>query len=76
LQPTASTRQGGRLKKASEYYQHAAECRELARTALTAEHRGMLETMARTWESLAREREERLMRLAQKTANDPAPMDD
>jgi hypothetical protein len=50
------------LKKSSEYREHARDCRLLARTALTAEHRLMLENMARTWDLLAEEREDRLRR--------------
>lgn len=44
------------MKKASEYLQHAAECRELAGRATTNEQRRMLLDMAKTWEYLARER--------------------
>jgi len=35
-----------------EYLEHAAECREMARTASPA-HRAQLEQMALTWEQLA-----------------------
>ena len=45
------------MKKASEYRQHAQECRVLARGATTSQHRDQLLTMAETWEKLARERE-------------------
>ncbi len=44
------------MKKASEYRQHAEECRDLARRAKEAEHRDMLLNMAATWDSLAAER--------------------
>ena len=50
-----------RLKKISEYYEHAEECRQLAKSA-SAEHATTLNNMARTWENLAREREEHLAR--------------
>jgi len=50
------------LKKASEYKEHAKECRQLARTAVSPEHKAMLEQMAQTWESLARDRLERIAR--------------
>jgi hypothetical protein len=50
------------MKKASEYLQHAAECRDLAARATTDEQRKMLLTMAATWEGLAHKRE---MRMAQ-----------
>ena len=45
------------LKKASEYRQHAQECRALARTTQTDDHRTQLVKMAETWEALAAERE-------------------
>jgi hypothetical protein len=48
------------MKKASEYFQHAAECRDLAARATTDEQRKMLLTMAATWEGLAHERETRM----------------
>ena len=48
------------MKKASEYLQHAAECRELAGRATTDEQRRMLLAMAKTWEGLARERAARV----------------
>jgi hypothetical protein len=47
------------LKKIQEYLQHAADCREMARTA-TAAHRQQLEQMAETWEHLAQSRQRRL----------------
>ena len=50
------------LRKASEYQEHAKECRLLARTAVSPEHKVMLEKMAQTWESLARDRLERIAR--------------
>jgi hypothetical protein len=54
------SRGGGELKKASEYQQHAEECRLLARNAVSPEHKAMLENMAQTWEGLAEERKKRL----------------
>jgi hypothetical protein len=50
------------LKKASEYQEHADECRQLARTAVSPEHKAMLKKMAQTWESLARDRVQRIER--------------
>jgi hypothetical protein len=47
------------MKKASEYRQHAAECRQMMATA-PAEQKIMLETMAKTWDSLADDRERQL----------------
>jgi hypothetical protein len=46
------------LKKTEDYRAHAAECRQLARSALTAHERAQLERMALTWESLATDRED------------------
>jgi hypothetical protein len=48
------------MRKISEYQEHANECRLLARTAVSPEHKAMLENMAQTWESLAEERKRRL----------------
>lgn len=48
------------MKKASEYKQHALECRALARTTQIDEHRAQLLKMAETWETLAIERERML----------------
>jgi hypothetical protein len=47
------------VKKMQEYLQHAAECRDMARTAPPA-HRQQLEQMAETWEQLADARERQL----------------
>jgi hypothetical protein len=47
------------LKKLYEYLQHAAECREMARTAPPV-HRQQLEQMAETWEQLAQARRRKL----------------
>jgi hypothetical protein len=41
------------MKKVSEYKEHAEECRALARTSKSAEHREMLLNMAATWDALA-----------------------
>ena len=43
------------MKKVEEYLQHAAECRDMLRTASPA-HRQQLEQMADTWEQLAKNR--------------------
>ena len=45
------------MKKASEYHEHAEECRLLAGRSLDPEHKDALIKMAETWENLARERE-------------------
>jgi hypothetical protein len=44
------------MKKASEYRQHAEECRVLARGMAPGEQRDQLLDMARTWDNLADER--------------------
>jgi hypothetical protein len=44
------------MKKASEYRQHAAECRALAARMEGGEAREQLLRMAATWDQLARER--------------------
>jgi hypothetical protein len=49
------------MKKASEYYQHAEQCRALAANAKVGQ-RDMLLQMAETWEFLAKTRVEQLTR--------------
>jgi hypothetical protein len=49
------------MKLASEYRQHAQECRALARTAQNEEQRTQLLKMAEAWDNFAAERE-RLVR--------------
>ena len=49
------------MKKASEYRQHAAECREMASKA-KAPQRDHLLKMAETWESLADDRDKQIAR--------------
>jgi hypothetical protein len=46
------------MKQASEYRQHAAECRKLAQRMEAGEHRDQLLRMAATWEALADQRRE------------------
>ena len=46
------------MKKASEYRQHARECRELAKGIPEGPQRDQLIEMARTWENLAADRSE------------------
>ena len=45
------------MKKASEYWTHAQECRALAKRMGQGEHRDQLIAMAETWERLAEQRE-------------------
>ncbi len=49
------------MKKASEYLEHARECRELAKQ-MQGEQRDQLLEMARTWDRLAEERAELIRR--------------
>lgn len=50
------------MKKASEYRQHAAECRLLANRMELGEHRTQLLEMAATWDKLANDRSELVLR--------------
>ena len=50
------------MKKASEYRQHAAECRVLASRMEQGEHRNQLLEMAATWDGLASDRSELVRR--------------
>lgn len=50
------------MKKASEYREHAEECRVMANRTANAAHKASLIQMAETAENLAREREERVAR--------------
>jgi len=45
------------VKKASEYRQHAEECRILARQVPDGPQREQLLEMARTWDNLAQDRD-------------------
>jgi hypothetical protein len=47
------------MLKASEYEQHAAECRAMARNTRNPLHKQQLEEMAEAWAMLARERRAR-----------------
>jgi hypothetical protein len=50
------------MKKASEYRQHAEECRAMARTMVSGEHQDQLLEMAATWDRLAAERSDLVRR--------------
>jgi hypothetical protein len=50
------------MLKATEFRQHAAECRAMARTIHNDDYRQQLLKMAEIWDSLAAERE-RMQRL-------------
>jgi hypothetical protein len=53
------------MKKASEYREHANQCRMLARNAQNEDQRKQLEEMAQTWERLAQDRERMLAEQAE-----------
>jgi hypothetical protein len=55
--------------KVSEYLKHAAECREMARTASNS-HRTHLLQMAETWEQLANAQKRKLDRQGQDSGED------
>lgn len=61
------------MKKASEYRQHAAECRVLAAKMDRVESRDQLLQMAATWEQLARERAALIERYPELTEDDEDP---
>lgn len=67
------------MKKLHEYQRHAAECREMARTA-PATHRAQLEQMAETWDQLAEARKKQLEKLGKSdedsSRDDGAPQED
>jgi hypothetical protein len=46
------------MLKVAEYRQHAADCRRMALLAKEPDQRKMLEEMAVSWDSLAKEREQ------------------
>ena len=48
------------MRRLSEYLKHAQECRDMARTATSPEHKAQLEQMAATWDQLAEARKRQL----------------
>ena len=64
------------MKKASEYRQHAAECRTLASRMDVGEHRDQLLKMAATWDQLAAERERRAKRQPDGRPDEPRGVED
>ena len=48
------------MRKITEYIEHAAECRKMARITKNPEHKQSLRQMAEAWEMLAQEREKLL----------------
>ena len=63
------------MKKASEYRQHADECRTLAGRMDVGEHRDQLLEMAATWDKLADERSEMVKRHPE-VSGEPRTLDD
>ena len=57
------------MKKASEYREHAEECRRLARTARNEEDRRALMQMAEAWEDMAKYRERHTARARKPDSN-------
>ena len=62
------------LRKYQDYLRHAAECREMARTAPPS-HRLQLEQMADVWEELAEARKRKLDRLGLSPNDDTAEIE-
>jgi hypothetical protein len=48
------------MRKVTEYWEHAAECRKMAAGMRNPEQRQQLIKMAETWEMLAEERQNQL----------------
>jgi hypothetical protein len=62
IPPHGGVNRGTALKKLHEYLEHAAECRDMARTVSAAGHRDQLIQMAETWEQLAAARKRKMER--------------
>lgn len=62
------------VKKASEFRQHAVECRQLAAGVQDIQREQLLE-MARTWDRLAEERSELVRRHPELNQQDERPRD-
>jgi hypothetical protein len=58
------------LQKATEYHEHARECRALAANVSRPDHKAALIVMAETWESLARMR---VLRVAKEIEKNTSP---
>ena len=52
------------MKTVHDYQRHAEECDDLAKKAVTPEHRDMISQMANTWRMLADQRRNKLVRRA------------
>ncbi|HEX5775700.1 MAG TPA: hypothetical protein VFX95_03370 [Caulobacteraceae bacterium] len=64
------------MKKASEYRQHADECRALASRMDLGEHRDQLLKMAATWDQLAAERAQHAKRQSDGRPDEPRGVED
>jgi hypothetical protein len=62
------------VRKYTDYLRHAAECREMARSAPPA-HRLQLEQMADVWEELAEARKRQLEKRGLSTEADPGEIE-
>jgi hypothetical protein len=58
------------MRQATEYRQHAAECRKLAMGARNEQERRQLLDMAAAWERLAMDRDAQMGRDAREPASD------
>lgn len=63
------------MKTAVDYRKHAQDCQELARQMPKGEQREQLFEMARTWDSLADEREDQERRAASARLSPPGAQD-
>ena len=62
------------MRKYNDYLRHAAECREMARSAPPA-HRIQLEQMANVWEQLAEARKRKLEGQGLSVEQDPGEIE-
>jgi hypothetical protein len=59
------------VKKITDYLRHAAECRNLARSA-SPDHKQQLEEMAEVWEQLAEGQRHKLKKQGESVEDDAA----
>jgi hypothetical protein len=62
------------VKKMTDYLRHAAECREMARSA-SPSHKHQLEQMAEVWEQLADARRRKLEKEGKSLDDDVAELE-
>ncbi len=63
------------MRKVSEYEEHAAECRQMARRSRNANQKKQLEEMALAWEMLASERRRLILKQVNGDAQLPAQIE-